>query len=247
MSVLALGSILLLMLSSCKKDETRVTASLGNTGTLAATTTSPALSLATGANTAVTFSWPATPVTGYAGAVTYSLQFDKQGNNFKAPREVAASGLSTPVTVVALNTVLLNLGLPTDVTAQVNVRLKSVIAPNVMPTYSNALTLSVKPYSLISYLYVAGGYQGWNPGAAPNIQSAISNGIYEGTVTVPAGTTDFGFKLTSNKDWNGTNYGSSGAGKLSADGGAGNITFPSAGTYKIVANLNDLTYTITKQ
>jgi hypothetical protein len=243
---LALSSILLMLFSSCKKDETQIVATIGAAGTLTASTTTPALSLATSANTAVTFSFAATPVTGYQAPITYTLQIDKKGNNFAAAREISATTPSTTVTVGALNTVLLNLNLATGVSTQVDVRVKSVIAPNATPAYSNAVTLTVTPYTLTSYIYVPGGYQGWDPASASAaaLASPTSNGVYDGTVTVPATTTDFGFKITPAPSWN-VSYGAGTAtGTLSTTGG--NLTFPSAGTYKLHVDMNALTYTLTK-
>lgn len=242
-SVLALSSVLLLMLSSCKKDETKAYSSIGGTGTLSASTTSPALSKANSDNNAITFNWQSTTVTGNPSAITYTLQFDKKGNNFAAAREIAVTGTTTSVTQGALNTVLLNLGLPDGTAANVDVRLKSVIAPNAAPAYSNVLSLNVTPYSLISYVYVPGAYQGWDPSKAPSLASATSNGIYTGVITVPASTSSLEFKITPAPNWN-TSYGGA-AGVLSTSGG--NLVFPSTGNFKVDVNLNTLTYTITKQ
>jgi hypothetical protein len=240
---LALSGVVLLMLSSCKKDETKAYSSIGGTGTLSASTTSPALSKANGDNNAATFNWQSTTVTGNASAITYTLQFDKKGNNFAAAREIAVTGTTTSVTVGALNSVLLNLGLPDGVAANVDVRLKSVIAPNAAAAYSNVLTLTVTPYSLISYVYVPGAYQGWDPAKAPALASATSNGIYTGVINVPASSPTLEFKIAPAPNWN-TSYGGA-AGVLSTSGP--NILFPSAGNFKVDVNLNTLTYSITKQ
>jgi hypothetical protein len=243
-SLLALSSVLLLMLSSCKKDENKVYASIGDAGTLSASTTSPALSLATAANTAVTFSFPATAVNGNQSAVTYTLQIDKNGNNFARPTEIAATAGTTSVSVDALNTALHNLGLKDSVQTQVEVRTKSAIAANVAASYSNVLTLTVTPYSKKTYLYVPGGYQGWNPATAPKLESPTDNKLYDGTVTVKAETTDFGFKINVAPDWNHDNYGGAN-GILDASGA--NINFPGPGTYKIHVDMGTMSYTITKQ
>lgn len=242
-SVIAAGGVMLLLLASCKKDETKAYSSLGTAGTLTASTTSPALSKPNGENVALTFNWGATPVTGSAGTVTYTIQVDKKGNNFKLPREIAAAGTTTAVKVIDLNKALLNLSLAENVSTQVEVRLKSTIAANVDAVYSNVVTLTVTPYSLISYVYVPGGYQGWNPATAPTLASATSNGIYDGAVTVATTVTDFGFKIAPEPNWN-VSYGGA-AGVLSTSGA--NLAFPSAGTYKLHVDMNALTYTITKQ
>lgn len=93
-------------------------------------------------------------------------------------------------------------------------------------------------------LYVAGDYQGWNPGAAPQIASPKKDGNHEGYVSVPAGGS-YEFKLTSQPDWNGTNYGDGGAGTLSTSGG--NLKFPGAGGFfRINANTTANTYSITQ-
>jgi hypothetical protein len=242
-SILAVSSVVLLMLSSCKKDETKAYSSIGGAGTLSASTTSPALSKANSDNNALTFNWQSTTVTGNASAITYTLQFDKKGNNFAAAREIAVTGTTQSVTQGAMNTVLLNLGLPDGVAASVETRLKSVIAPNAAPAYSNVITLTVTPYSLISYVYVPGAYQGWDPSKAPSLASATSNGIYTGVITVPTTSPTLEFKITPAPNWN-TSYGGA-AGVLSTSGG--NLLFPSAGNFKVDVNLNTLTYTITKQ
>jgi hypothetical protein len=82
-------------------------------------------------------------------------------------------------------------------------------------------------------LYVAGDYQGWNPGAAPQLGSPLKDGVHEGFVKVPAGGS-YEFKLTSQNDWNGTNYGDGGGGNLSTSGG--NLKFPGEGFFRISAN-----------
>lgn len=243
LSFLILGGIALMMFSSCKKDEVQTVSTLGSAGTLTTSTTAPALSLATSANTAITFTWTATGVSGYQAGITYTLQIDKKGNNFAAAREIAASStLTQPVTVGAINTVLLNLNLATGVSTQVEVRLKSVIAANVVPVYSNVLVLTVVPFTLTSYVYVPGAYQGWDPSTAPSLSSPTSTGVYDGVVTFPA-TAAFEFKITKDANWN-LSYGGAN-GLLSTTGG--NLTVPGAGTYLIHVDLNALTYTLTKQ
>ncbi|RYY29731.1 MAG: DUF5116 domain-containing protein [Sphingobacteriaceae bacterium] len=238
------GASVMLFLS-CKKDGVQTVSAIGTAGTLTASTATPALSLATSANSAVTLSFPATTVTGYPAALAYTIQVDKKGNNFASAREITATAPSTDVTVGTLNTVLLNLGLPTGTSAQVDVRVKSIIAVNTAPVYSNTVNLTVTPYSLTSYVYVPGGYQGWDPTKAdvPSLASPSSNGIYDGTVVVPANTTDFGFKITPAQSW-ALSYGAGSAGKLDATGG--NLTFPGAGTYKLHVDMNALTYTLSK-
>ena len=243
----ALCSILLLLfVASCKKEETQTTGAIGNSGTIAASTTTPPLSLANGANTAVVFNLSAaTPVTGYQTAVAYSIQIAKKGSDFVLAQEVAATTGSTTLTQNVLNDVLHNLKLADGVSTQVEVRMKSSIAVNVDAAYSNVITLTVTPYSKTSYLYVPGAYQDWKPDdpKVGTLTSPTSNNVYDGIVTFPAGKLEF--KVTPQPNWNAA-YGNAGGGKISLTAGD-NLTVPSAGTYAIHVDVTALTYTITKQ
>jgi hypothetical protein len=245
--IAVLCSVMLLMLVvSCKKDETQITAGLGNSGTIAASTTTPPLSLANGANTAVVLTLSAaTPVTGYQSPVTYTVQIAKKGSNFVLAQEVNATATGTTLTQDALNDVLHNLKLVDDVSTQVEVRMKSSIAANVDAAYSNVITLTVTPYSKTSYLYAPGAYQGWNPGGTDVgvLTSPTSNKIYDGTIIFPDGKLEF--KITPNKNWD-VAYGNAGGGKISTTAGD-NLSAPSAGTYAVHVDLNTMTYTVTKK
>jgi hypothetical protein len=101
---------------------------------------------------------------------------------------------------------------------------------------------TVTPVTVFSQLYVPGDYQGWAPGTAPALASPKNDNTYEGYVNVPSGGT-YEFKITSEPDWNGTNYGDGGNGTLSTSGG--NLKFPGAGYYKINVDLTANTYAIT--
>lgn len=103
---------------------------------------------------------------------------------------------------------------------------------------------TVTPIQLFGLLWVAGDYQGWNPGNAPQIASPKNDGNHEGYVQVNAGGS-YEFKLTSQADWNGTNYGDGGAGSLSTSGG--NLKFPGAGGFfRVNANTTTNTFSITQ-
>ena len=93
----------------------------------------------------------------------------------------------------------------------------------------------------IGLLWVAGDYQGWNPGAAPQIASAKKDGDHEGYVYIKPGGS-YEFKLTSQADWNGTNFGDGGNGNLSTSGG--NLKFPGEGFFRINANTSTNKFTI---
>lgn len=91
------------------------------------------------------------------------------------------------------------------------------------------------------YLYVVGSHQGWSPETAPIVYSTDFMN-YEGYVYMPTGNE---FKFTSERSWDGTNYGSGGEGLLSTDGGAGNLNVTNAGFYLLKANTATLTWSAT--
>lgn len=109
--------------------------------------------------------------------------------------------------------------------------------------------IEVKTVTDIQKLYVPGGYQkasgygekDWNPAEAPFIINTKDNKVLEGYVYFASGTE---FKLTSDPDWDHTNYGDGGSGKL--DPAGGNISVSEGGYYKITADLVAMTYTATK-
>lgn len=92
-------------------------------------------------------------------------------------------------------------------------------------------------------LYVPGGYQGWNPGAAPTLYSKNFDFKYEGYVNFQEATE---FKFTSAPNWDNTNYGDGGDGTLSTSGD--NLSVSEAGVYKVNIDLSGspYTYTLTK-
>jgi hypothetical protein len=243
--ILAISSLGLLLLPSCKKDETRVVANVGKAGTLAATATSPVLSKDNATDVAVTFTWPATSVTGYAAKVSYTLQMDVKGSSFKSTKltEVALSGTTQSYTVGSLNAILLTMGLSYDNNTDLEVRVKSAVAANSI-SYTNVLTLTVKPYKLASYVYVPGAYQGWSPATADSLKSPNSDNIYDGFVAFTPGNLEF--KITPKRTWD-VAYGDAGSGKVSTSGG--NLSVPSAGLYALHLDLNadKMTFTATKQ
>lgn len=239
---LAISSIGLLMLASCKKDETKTVATSGKAGTVQASTNTIVLSKADIANTAVTFTLTNADY-GYKAAVTNTLQIDVPSDNFAKPKEYAfaAGSLTQSFSVPDFNALLLALNLPTGTASQVQVRIKSQISANIAPIYSNAISLTATPFALISYLWVPGTYQGgkqWDPPTADSLVSPTANGVYTGFVHFDAGGN---FKVTSNPDWNHTNYGDAGAGKISSSGG--NLSSPGAGLYFVTVDLNAGTIT----
>jgi len=101
-------------------------------------------------------------------------------------------------------------------------------------------TYKIEPMEVNPLLYVTGNHQSWDPATAPTLYTANMDMIYDGFVYL-----DGEYKFTSAPNWDNTNYGNGGDGKLSTDGGAGNLN-AEAGFYYLKANLNTLTYEQTK-
>ena len=256
MNVLAIGSVTLLMLSSCKKNDALVVSNGGKAGALTANVTTLALNKAmvNDTTTVIRFNFQAANF-GYNAAVTSTLQIDADGDNWANPTQVTlgtrtySQGYST----MAFNSILLKLNLPAGVASKVNVRIANAISTSstVPAAYSNVLSLTVTPFNLTSWIWVPGDYEGWgnnaNSAAAPNLDSLVSvtgNGIYTGIVDFRgyAGSTGtLQFKLVPVKgSWN-VAYGDAGSGTISTSGG--NLSVPTAAPYLLTVNLNTNTIT----
>ncbi len=243
-----------MLLWSCEKDETQAVAKTGTGLTLTAAQTALVLNAAAPTDTIESFSW--TPVDfGFDAAVTYTLQLAKAGTDFAAAKEVnLGAGRGIKYTNADLNQLaLVALGLPTGSVGQVEARIKAEVSSKLAPVYSNVVPVSVTPYLvIINYpsLWVPGDHQGWSPSTADKISSVGDDGKYEGFVNIGGGSLQF--KLTSNPDWDHTNYGvgtstvtgSDVTGTLSTSGD--NLTVPAPGYYRIKANTNTLTWEAVK-
>jgi hypothetical protein len=247
--------LLLLGLFSCEKEEDRVTIEYGDAPTLSTSSNNLALVREMADNEAITFSWTELPVqwsdpeVAHDGAVNYILEIDSAGNNFESPVITEMGNeLARSYSVREFNEILLEEGFQPETQANIEARIR--VTNNIETLYSNVVNIEATPYSTDiepAYVYVPGAYQGWDPTAAPVLVSFEDNGEYQGIITI----TDEGepvreFKITSEPNWEGTNYGESGEGVLSTDGGAGNLSVPEAYTYLITADLNNLSWSAEK-
>jgi len=154
------------------------------------------LNKANATQVAKTFAWTRADF-GYQSATTYVLQFDKVGNQFKAPLDVAlTTQLTVPFTVAELNTKLLALGLPYGKASTFEARVQAYVSPLVNTLYSPTMTMTVTPYEVVIIyptIYVPGSYQAasgytsdWSPDKAPALFSVKSDNKYEGYVNIAA-------------------------------------------------------------
>ena len=241
------GLFTLLLLAGCQKDEIKAVVQPGAAPTLQASATTLTLQAADAAKDAVTFSWPAVDY-GYPAAVTYTLQFDKKSNGFKAPIEITTgNSLNKSFSVADLNTMLINLGVTPGTAGQIEVRVKSDVSPAVPSVISPTSTITGTPYAVvINYpsLYIPGAYQGWTPDKAPKIVSVRSDKVYEGYVYFPDASTEF--KLTDAPNWNNGIYGNKAGtnGTLASPGD--NLSVTGSGYYLLKADLNTNKWSATK-
>ena len=237
-------------ISSCKKDEVRAVLSTNRTApAITAGITTGSTVVLSQANKSIPLNIIWSPANyGFKASVTYTLQMDKKNNNFAGAITVG-SPTTTKLTSADtcslltndLNNKLLLLQLDPEnpVAAGVEFRVKAYINDSVPVLYSPVVSVTYTPYFIpIVYakVYVPGDYQGWSPGN-PFLASLNGDGKYEGYINM---TTNGGYKITSDPDWNHTNWGGGAtAGSLSATGG--NLTLPGVGYYKINVNTSELT------
>lgn len=178
---------------------------------------------------------------GFKAAVKYTLQFDVKGSNFAKAKDISmeAGNLVRSFKGVELNDIALALGIKAETAGVLQARVKSEISSNIAPIYSPVLDINVTPFALITYVYVPGDYQGWNPASADSLVSALGDGKYEGVINFAAKPNSLEFKITPAKKWD-VAYGDAGAGKVSTTAG-NNLKVATLYPYKITLNLNDNT------
>ncbi len=266
---LLLACIVLAGLGSCNKDEHRDYLTGGTAPVLTASSTANmTLIIGNAANTAIQLNWTNPNyqfTTGISSQdVSYTVQLDTTGNNFKTPQEIAVpKDLSLMMTVKDLNTALTKLNLLENIPHNVEMRIKSSLGNNSAVLYSNVLKVIVTPYLDVAVpvpvngdLWLTGdvtsyGYTNPLTGTYATTQkfTKVSNTLYEITIALPGGGA---YKLIQiNGDWS-TQYhmltgGTWNAGSFEKkDSDPGFAGPPTAGTYKISFNFKTGTYTSVK-
>ncbi|MGX5686417.1 SusE domain-containing protein [Chryseobacterium cucumeris] len=235
---------------SCEKDEDQVIITETVKSKITPDKTTIVLDKANPDNVALNITWNKSTFN-VAVVYTQQLQFAIKGKNFKdaSTMEVTTSPLS--FTNKQLNNIALGLGAATNVAAEIEVRLRTLVGA--APFYSDVKTLTVTPYLLgpvynYNDLYLIGDATaaGWdntntNTKFLP-LQKTAATGVYSYTGYFAQG----GFKIIKTPgSWN-TQYGmGSISGTLSTSGSSGNISVSAAGYYKLTVDTNTLTYTFT--
>ena len=265
------------VVSSCKKEESKVYFEGGTAPVLTGSTSAVRLEAGEEANTAIIFSWTNPDykfTTGLSSHdVSYLLEYDTLGANFSSNKKQSISvskDLSFSYTVGALNNVLGNimlLQLNPRRTYTMQARITSSITGGNGKLTSNIFTFTVKPFPpppkvqlpAAGNLWVTGDAfaSGWaNPLGTPHdvnnkFTKLSSNTDYELLINMNASG---GYKLIQTQgDWS-TQYHFTGGTALSGSfvfgdpGNCCNFLAPSvAGLYKLSFNFQLGTYTVVKQ
>ncbi len=201
----------------------------------------------------ILFAWSSAQY-GFNTAVDYYVQVDRKGNNFQNALPVghAKSKDTLKININDLNNQILLLEDDPEIPNPLDVsfRVIAIINSQVDTAFSNTMNVNVTPFYIpIVYpqLYVPGSYQNWSPATADSIGSLNSDGSYEGYIYMNSATTPIQFKFTSARDWNHTNYGSAGPGKLTTENGlSNNLEVPESGYYKLNVDTQALTWSYLK-
>ena len=238
--IIALAATLAIV-SACKKDGNLVTVS---SNVKAPELTSPAAATAitvtaTDSTQRLRISWNKADY-GVQAVVNYFVQIDSAGRNFSKKVNIAAGNDSLSLSYGGVNNILLTtLKMPANSTSSIEIRTGSAIYGK-DSVFSKPVKLMVTTYKELapSKLYVAGAYQGWNPGAAPNLYP-VTTFAFEGYVYIGSASE---FKFTTAPDFSHINYGDGGAGKLGFSEPGPSLYVANGGYYKINADVKNLTY-----
>lgn len=170
------------------------------------------------------------------GSIVNTLQFSNT-TGFESPVEILTELGTTSIqfTAESLNSLVGRVGLESDVASTLYIRMRSVLANNVEPQYSNVYRIQVTPYSIdmtLGFVLDAGRNDTGNTLASPN-----SDGIYSGFLGV-SGWYNWWLLEGNGVTWG--NIGDDGGGKpfvISSNDQHWNFWYPSsAGCYYTVVN-----------
>lgn len=181
--------------------------------------------------------------------IDYIIEAAAPDTEFASPIEArkVRNMNSVSLTNAQLNAIAFQTGIPVDTAGDLELRIKSIITDAasglVLERISTTVTINVTTYLTVLDLSTTWGIVGsaandW--GATPDLPffKTDVDGVLTAYVTLIAGE----FKFRENNDW-GNNYGSDSSTGGAITSGGGNLT-TTGGSYKIVLNLNNLTYSI---
>nr|WP_314898333.1 SusE domain-containing protein [uncultured Flavobacterium sp.] len=214
--------------------------------------TSGAAYVLTPANAAVQaerFTWKSANFGGDV-QVTYAVEMDTKGNEFKTPQSAGSviSENQVSVTVEQLNNAALLLKATPFAPAEFEVRVKATAGAAAM--YSNVIGIVVTPYTTENpKLWVPGGYAvasgypaDWTPASSPQLSASGYGKVdFEGYIYFNDANAEY--KFTSFPEWKGEYAAGATPGTIATSGD--NLKIPVAGYYKFNVDTEKLTYIAT--
>ena len=181
--------------------------------------------------------------------IDYVLEAAAPNTDFAMPVEggTVKNMNAISLTHAQLNAVAFQTGIPVDTAGNLEMRLKSTITDaasgSILERISTTVTINVTTYLTVLDLSTTWGVVGsaandW--GATPDLPFFKTD--TDGVLNAYVNLIDGEFKFREDNDW-ANNYGSDSSTGGAITSGGGNIAV-SAGSYKIVLDLNNLTYTI---
>lgn len=181
--------------------------------------------------------------------IEYILEAALPDTDFAKPIEAGKvkNMKSISLTNAQLNTIAIQAGIPVDTAGDISFRVRSIITDaasgSVLERIATTITINVTTYLTVLDLSTTWGVVGSaanNWGATPDLPFFKTDvaGVLTAYVNLIAGE----FKFRENNDW-ANNYGSDSSTGGAITSGGGNLT-TTGGSYKIVLDLNNLTYSI---
>jgi hypothetical protein len=190
----------------------------------------------------VAFTW-STADYGMPLGVLYTIQIAKAGTNFNPLVNVASvNALTDTLKYSEFNSKLVALEANMEVVNSIDMRIMGTIPNSVADTViSNKVTMNITPYTAKDFIYLVGGFNGWNNGTAPAMNRSLSGLKYELYLNLTAGNLEYKI-LPTQGSWNG-DIGDDPAnpGKLIATG-ENNMWVAAPGYYRISVDLTNMTW-----
>ncbi len=258
---ISIFALAVLLTVSCEDEDDKLIAQGADAASFIDASSTIELSETT-ANDSITISWSKSNY-GIATQVNYTIELASNGSEFAEPIVVAVTtNNSYTWTVEELNSQVIRAGLKTGTEGAVDLRVKSSIGSDQFDELiSEVATITTTPYAVFVVLpnkvWLPGGYASasgygadWNPSdpLTPTLAAPKEGDTnYEGYIYFANDNSNFKITPTdAGFDGNfGENDPSGTSGVLFRDDGSSNIVVEKGGYYRINADTDKLTYTLT--
>lgn len=244
--------------AACEKAESLPLYGEGTAPVLTASSTTLAPAPADSNNTALTLSWTNPNYATDSATYKFVVEMDSTGKNFANPDTKTVTGkLTASFIAKELNSFLLARGYAFNVPVHMDVRLKSSYGNNNELKISNVVKVKMTPYKIPpkisppAALYLVGDVNGWNNSATLDNRYYF----YKTDETTFAGVFNFtsggDYKLIQTLgDWASQYHmllgGTATAGQFEQKDASPAFPNPPAGSYRIVVDFQNASYTATK-